>query len=403
MSGIGYVKEIEGSTKMMKWRSLSVLLCVPFLAGLCNGCLAPGGDYKFRLRLTEKLVGSERGRAWIPCAFTAPMRTLSGRQVWFRGSPEFPLSPAEVQKKDGLMRPMISTESECSVVLRDARDTPEEYGFMLEWGANERHVFPERVKVASCVAKVELTPSTYSKYLLAGEETVFNCSLSNHCPGIDPKITWKGLSSKPLVTQKSKKEMHENSGYSEQLLYVPLPEDHQAEITCEATFGKNLSASAKTILTVHYHPQILNSSACSIQKDQLTCVCVSQGVPLPDVHWPLLQNKLHLTKARESYITVRSSFTMTVVNFTSNSTVMCVSRNYLGQANMTLPVNIIEGLRNAYRWTIKGLVMALFITLTFCAICFWMKAKYQKLKEVPYSSLEERAETLNTENDIKTP
>lgn len=91
------------------------------------------------------------GCAQIPSAFTTPVRVYSAQKIWFRGSPEFPLSPAEVQKKDGLMRPMISTESECSVVLRDARDTPEEYGFMLEWGANDRHVFPERVKVASCV------------------------------------------------------------------------------------------------------------------------------------------------------------------------------------------------------------------------------------------------------------
>ncbi|XP_043091234.1 sialic acid-binding Ig-like lectin 12 isoform X2 [Puntigrus tetrazona] len=327
---------------MMKWRSLSALLCVPLLTGLCNGCLAPGGDYKFRLRLTETLVSVKRGQARIPCAFTAPMRALSGRQVWFRGSPEFPLSPAEAHKMSGLMGPRISTESECSVVLWDARETPEEYGFMLEWGANERHVFPDRVKVVSCVAKVELTPSTYAKDLLAGEETVFKCSLSNHCPGIDPKITWKGLSSTQVI-QQSKKEMLENSGYSEQLLYVPLPEDHQAEITCEATFGKNLSASAKTMLTVHSHPQILNSSACSLQQDQLTCVCVSQGVPLPDIHWPLLPSKHYFTKARASHITVRSTFTMTVVKFTSNSTVTCVSRNYLGQTNMTLPVNITEG------------------------------------------------------------
>lgn len=51
--------------------------------------------------------------------------------------------------------------------------------------------------------------------------------------------------------QKSKKEMHEYSGYSERVLYTPVPEDHQAEITCEAMFGKNQSASAKTVLTVH--------------------------------------------------------------------------------------------------------------------------------------------------------
>lgn len=387
----------------MKRKLLSALLWVLFMTGLCNGCLAPGEDYDFGLRLTEKFIATEGGRAWIPCAFTAPMRALSGRQVWFRRSPEFPLSPAEVQKNRGLMRPMISTESECSVVLRNVWDTPEEYGFMLEWGANERHIFPDRVQVVSCVAKVELTPSTYSKNLLAGKETFLNCSLSKHCPGIDPKITWKGFNSKPLLMQKSKKEMQEYSGFSERLLYTPVPEDHQAEITCEATFGKNLSASAKTVLTVHSHPQILNSSACSLLQDLLTCVCVSQGVPLPDIHWPLLQNKHHFTKGRASYITVRSTFTMTVVNFTSNSTVMCVSRNYLGQTNMTLPVNIIEGLRNAYRWIIKFLVIALLITLAFCVICFWMKAKYQKLTEVPYSSLEKKAETLNAENNIETP
>ncbi|XP_026058856.1 uncharacterized protein bckdhbl [Carassius auratus] len=387
---------------MMKWRLLSVLLFL-FMTGLCNGCLGPGGDYSFRLRLTEKCIETERGRVRIPCAFTAPMRALSGRQVWFRGSPEFPLSPADVQKKPGLMRPMISTESECSVVLRNTPDTPEEYGFMLEWGANERHIFPDRVKVASCLAKVELTPRTYSENLLAGKETFLNCSLSKHCPGIDPKITWNGFISTPKVMQKSKKEMHEYSGYSERVLYTPVPEDHQAEITCEAMFGKNQSASAKTVLTVHSHPQILNSSACSLQQDQLACVCVSQGVPLPDIHWPLLQNKPHITESSESYVTARSTFTMTVVNFTSNSTVMCVSRNYLGQTNMTLPVNITEGLTNAYRWTIKGLLIALFIILAFCVICFWIKAKYQKLTEVPYSSLEKTAETMNTENNTKTP
>ncbi|KAK2916171.1 hypothetical protein QQF64_024632 [Cirrhinus molitorella] len=381
---------------MMKWRLLSVLLCVLFMTGLCNGCLSPGSDYDFSLRLKERLIATDKGSAWIPCAFTAPMRALSGRRVWFRRSPEFPLSPAEVLKRGGLMTPMISTESDCSIVLRVMRDTPEEYGFMLEWGANERHVFPDRVKVASCVAKVELTPSTY-KDLVAGEETFFSCGLSKHCPGIDPKITWKGLSSKPLLAQKSQKENHEYSGYSERLHYTPVPEDHRAEITCEATFGKNLTASATTILTVHSHPQILNSSACSLLQDRLTCVCNSQGVPSPDIHWPQIQNKHYFIKGRASYNHTTSTFTMTVVNFTSNSTVMCISRNYLGQTNMTLPVNNINGLKNAYRWTIKGLLIALFITLTFCVICFWMKVKYQRLTEVPCSSMEKR--TLNTQND----
>lgn len=311
--------------------------------GSSNGCLYPGGDYEFKLKLDKNVIPALAGCAQIPCAYSAPMRTHSGRLVWFSGSPDFPISPRDMERKDGLLRPLASILEECSIVLWDfsGHERVEEYGVMLEWGTNETHVYDERVAVSYSAAKLNI--SLHSEVLEAGKRTIIICSLPDLCLNSDPIVTWKGLNSKQLRRLRFPREMETYLMYSEQLFYTPVPEDHQAEITCEATFGKNLSASATMTLTVHSHPQILNSSTCSLKQDLLTCVCVSQGVPLPDVHWPLQNNiDFNTVVSSDGHITVRSTFTMKVVDLTSISSPVCVSRNPLGQTNMTLPLNMDE-------------------------------------------------------------
>nr|XP_055050266.1 sialic acid-binding Ig-like lectin 12 isoform X1 [Misgurnus anguillicaudatus] len=377
-------------------RSLILLCVLQMWTGSTYSCLAEGGDYSFELDLPKKFVVPKRGVALIPCAFSAPMRTHPGRQVWFRGSPEFPLRPPEVERKDGLYSPMISIYSECSVILRNTQDLSGEYGFMLEWGNKERHVFPDRVKVAPCFAKVSLTPST--DVFVAGEKNNLTCSLSKNCPGRDPKVTWKelGKGSKQIIPLKYADKQNRYLGYSEQLLYTPVPEDHQRKITCEATYGRNMSSSDTVTLTVHSQPEILNSSSCTLQQGLLTCVCVSQGVPLPDINWSLAQDEHDFItdKASDGHMTVISTFRMHVGNFTSNST-MCVSKSALGLASMDIPVNLIEGLKSELRWTIKGLVFALFTVLAFCLMFIWIRAASQRVRQVPYNSLQEKADSVN--------
>lgn len=70
-------------------------------------------------------------------------------------------------------------------------------------------------------------------------------------------------------------------------------------------------------------------------------MCVSQGVPLPDIHWPLLQDKSDFMtfRASDDHVTVNSTFMITAEDF---GAVICISTNELGQVNMTLPV-IFEG------------------------------------------------------------
>lgn len=307
-----------------------VLLCVMHMwIGSTNGCFSK--DAELELNLDQKLITAEAGCARIPCAFLDVPKAIDAKQIWFKGSPEFPLTPPEIERKNGLTK-TLSTLQECSVILWDliGQDRTEEYGFMLELTTHEKHIFTERVNVFYSAAKVNITLST--DVLVATKMAILTCSISNLCPGSDSKVTWKGLGSKPLPMEN--KELH----------FIPVPEDHQAEITCEVTFGKNLTASATVTLTVQSQPQILNSSACTLKQDLLTCVCVSQGVPLPDIHWPLLQDNQNFNpfRASDHHVTVNSTFTMTAEDFGSKGAVICVSRNDLGQAYMTLPV-ITEG------------------------------------------------------------
>lgn len=104
---------------------------------------------ELELHLEQKIITAAAGCAQIPCGFTDLPRTFGAKEVWFKGSPESPLSPEEVERKNGLSR-ALSTLQECSVILWDlvGQDRTEEYGFMLELATNEKHIFPETVQVS---------------------------------------------------------------------------------------------------------------------------------------------------------------------------------------------------------------------------------------------------------------
>lgn len=108
------------------------------------------GDYDFELRLEKSFITAAAGCAQIPCAFTIPVRVYPVQKIWFRGSPEFPLSPPMVEEQANLMWPLRSPEHECSIILWDfsGHERIEEYGLMLKWGTNETHIYDERITVS---------------------------------------------------------------------------------------------------------------------------------------------------------------------------------------------------------------------------------------------------------------
>ena len=90
-------------------------------------------------------------------------------------------------------------------------------------------------------------------------------------------------------------------------------------------------------------PKIENGSKCSISEHLSTCVCISHGVPLPIITWPLgLTSQDYNMTTSVSDDTVTSTITTSAALLRGADTVMCLSKNELGQANMTLTVNFTK-------------------------------------------------------------
>ena len=82
--------------------------------------------------------------------------------------------------------------------------------------------------------------------------------------------------------------------------------------------------------------QILKGSGCVLKAEILTCVCISQGSPLPTIKWPLLKDFTEYSAITTvSYHTVNSSVTLNLKHH-DNITVECISSNENGEAKENL-------------------------------------------------------------------
>lgn len=83
-------------------------------------------------------------------------------------------------------------------------------------------------------------------------------------------------------------------------------------------------------------PKVLKTSGCKIQSEVLSCLCVSEGSPLPTIRWPLLKNYAEYSVFTSiSKDTINSTFTLPVKDHNS-TTVECVSSNEIGETRSNL-------------------------------------------------------------------
>ncbi|KAF7226772.1 uncharacterized protein [Nothobranchius furzeri] len=113
---------------------------------------------------------------------------------------------------------------------------------------------------------------------------------------------------------------------------------HNKKITCRVTCaGHTKDVTQK--LKVKYSALILNNrSTCKVQSGVMTCVCVSEGFPLPTIEWTLFEDSpmyTIMTNVSEKYV----YSTMTVSHKDpQNKMVQCVSKNTVGEGNATLTI-----------------------------------------------------------------
>ncbi|KAM3613616.1 uncharacterized protein V6R79_002449 [Siganus canaliculatus] len=246
--------------------------------------------------------------------------------------------------------------------------------------------------------KVDVRVIYIGNPLITGETTVreghtlnLTCSVKSFPPS---RIMWTrlGSNSNPL----SHDDLQNHTGSATLVVHNTTRED-SAQYVCTAEHqDKTVTLSAD--VTVTWLSKILDTSGCRVQLEVLTCECISEGVPLPTISWPVLR-----THAAYSVLT-------TVSNHTVNSTVTlsvkdqpnsaaCVSSNEAGKVQQN--INITNSQRRedlvfqrgcptaVIPWVIAAVALIMNVICILTMILWKKRAKPQmNQEEKTYMSLQ---------------
>ncbi|XP_041843761.1 hemicentin-1-like isoform X2 [Melanotaenia boesemani] len=182
--------------------------------------------------------------------------------------------------------------------------------------------------------KVQISDRTTVK---KGDALNLTCSIESFPPSL---IMWTKQSSSTNI--QSGISLLNDTG-SATLFISNVTAEDSGQYVCTA---KHLNTTVTELadVTVTWFSKILDGSGCVHQSGVLTCVCISEGFPLPFIKWPLLQNhREYSVITMASGYTVNSTVTLTVKHH-DNMTIECVSRNDDGEAklNFSIQQNIPE-------------------------------------------------------------
>ncbi|KAK9514186.1 hypothetical protein VZT92_027671 [Zoarces viviparus] len=215
-----------------------------------------------------------------------------------------------------------------------------------------------------------------------GDALNLTCSVESFPPSV---ITW----TKPDSNQNLQREnviVLQNNTRTATLVIMNMTAEYSGQYICTAVH-QNTTLTTPAEVNMNFFPKFLSSPACEVQSEVLTCVCISEGLPLPTITWPMLE-----THTEYSVITNKSS--RTVISFTVSvkhrnyTTVECVSTNEIGEAKENLTVTINEfkqgDLLYAFLITfiqpqaIIAFVIGILLSATIC--CLAMKCCRNKRK-----------------------
>ncbi|KAM6936297.1 myelin-associated glycoprotein-like [Lycodopsis pacificus] len=192
------------------------------------------------------------------------------------------------------------------------------------------------------VENVDVKVTYMRKPLLTGDTTVeegdalnLTCSVESFPPS---HITWTVLGSNTKLGNRLDTDLQNHTG-SATLVIPNVTAEDSGQYICTA---RHLDRTVTTYadVTVTRVSKILKNSGCEVQSEVLTCVCISEGFPLPTINWPLLKNHTEYSVLTTvSNHTVNSTVTLTVKDH-SNASVECVSSNGHGEAKENLKIRM---------------------------------------------------------------
>ncbi|XP_039886434.1 basement membrane-specific heparan sulfate proteoglycan core protein-like isoform X2 [Simochromis diagramma] len=203
-----------------------------------------------------------------------------------------------------------------------------------------------------------------------GDVLNLTCSAESFPPSV---IVWSKLSSNT--------KLHNDTG-SATLVIHNVTSEHSGQYICTV---KHLDTAVTSYIdvTVTWHTKIQNGSGCVLQSEGLTCVCISEGFPLPNITWPLLTHHTEYSVITSvSNHTVNSTVSLTVKNH-GDSTVECVSNNGNGEVRENLLINNNLSKKDepssGLRWQFLEIIIAFLIGAVLSSgVCFLAKKCYRK-------------------------
>ncbi|KAJ0069282.1 hypothetical protein NL108_003208 [Boleophthalmus pectinirostris] len=290
----------------------------------------------------------------IPYEYTPPWKnvTFLYTEVWFYGNTELRNGPLTFPRHNGLTLQSLP---------------PGEYvfGLRLEWGHNKTYTYPKTVQVS--VSASTKSPEVTMHNLIKGQPTILRCTAPMLCNRESPEISWTGPKMTPIPRR------HNIMRYSPKTSTVqitPRAEDHNTNVTCRLHYRYNVLTEKTVILKVQYPPKILSSSKCVHKENTIVCKCISQGNPLPSIHW-FSPNEFSVTKYNDS----QTAEGIMHIQESYNFTIRCVSSNYLGSEtkNFTAQRSISNPTcetKNAVSvpWSITGVSLCLCLVMLIIVI-----------------------------------
>ncbi|XP_034057073.1 sialic acid-binding Ig-like lectin 11 isoform X3 [Gymnodraco acuticeps] len=166
-----------------------------------------------------------------------------------------------------------------------------------------------------------------------GDDLNLTCSVESFPPSV---ITWTKHGSIRNLTKETKIILDNNTGTAT-LTIRNVTVDYSGLYVCKAKLQiPTLSTHAEVNVT--FLPRIFSTSGCVVQSEVLTCVCISEGFPLPTIKWPLLDAHTEYSVTTNfSNHAVNLSITVTLKD-RNYTTVECISSNDIGEVKENLNV-----------------------------------------------------------------
>ncbi|XP_068179324.1 sialic acid-binding Ig-like lectin 10 [Antennarius striatus] len=248
-------------------------------------------------------------------------------------------------------------------------------------------------KVDVTVTYMRTLTITGDTAVLGGDALNLTCAVQSIPPS---RITWSLLSCNGTL----------QTGTGSASLWISnVTRAHSGRYRCSAQYLDS-AVSAFADVTVTTYPRILKSSGCRLQSGVLTCVCVSEGFPLPAIGWPLLRNLSEYSViTKVSKPTVNSTVVLNEKHLRGDG-VQCASSNENGQANEFLSIcddtsPVGEQSRensNVIYWL--EIIVAFLIGVLLSAFICCLATKYRRIKLKSFGNLDETLEMVINQEDL---